>query len=291
MQPNSEPSPADIAAVSAHLTGQPAPAEPAPQAQPAPQPQMQPEPVATQPSPTTQPTDPFASLFASEPAAQEPAPQSEPQPTPQPTTPTEPVVTTQPEPVASSNPQAPATPDYETYDEYMARVTANVPAAPASPDPETIDPNNPAAIKGFFDDLMNTASARAEANYARKTAIKDAEKQAWDTAFEKYGTLRDNKQLRDTVHTIRMGYFQRGIALTPTQAADKLLESLGQERRAGAASAQVVTTYEDVQPNAGNSGAPVPTTLDQANIMERVQTGGETALADILDAEIKAGRL
>ena len=284
MQPNSEPTTQDIAAVNAHLTGQPAPAEPAAQ--------MQPEPVTSQPAPTQEPSDPFASLFASEPAAQTdptPAAPTEPsqptEPTPQPQQPVEPQSAPQ-EPA----PQQPAQ-EYETFDEYMARVTANVPAAPVQPDPEQVDPNDPVAIKGFFDDLVNTAVQRSNHEIARKTAMQTAEKQAWDTAFDKYGSLRTNKALRDTVHTIRMGYFQRGIALTPTQAADKLLESMGQERRAGAAGAQVVTTYEQVQPNGGGSGAPVPTNLDNKTVLERVQTGGETALADILDAEIKAGRL
>lgn len=288
MQPNSQPTPADIASVDAFLTGQP-------QAQP----QMQPEPVAQQAAPTQAPTDPFASLFASEPAAPttptEPAtPSAQPtqptEPTPQPSQPTEPQQPTPPveqQPVSS---QAAPTEEYETYDQYMARVTAAIPQAPAQPDPEAIDPNDPQAIKGFFDELVNTAVQRSNTEIARKTAIQTAERQAWDDAFDKYGSLRGNKQLRDTVHTIRMGYFQRGVALTPTQAADKLLESLGQERRAGAAGAQVVTTYEQVQPNGGGSGAPVPTELDNKNIMEAVQSGGETALAEILDAQIKAGK-
>lgn len=284
MPPNSEPSSADIASVNQMLSGQPAPAELAPVAEP----QLQPAPVTNQPSPTTQPTDPFASLFASEPASTEPVqPAQQPieQPTPQPTQPTEPV-----QPTPQAQPQVAPTADYETYDEYMARVTASVPAAPSRPDAKNIDANDPDAIEGFFDELMKTAEQRFESNYSRKNAIQTAEKSAWDAAFSKYGSLRDNKPLRDTVHTIRMGYFQRGIALTPTQAADKLLESLGQERRAGAAEAAVVTTYEQVQPNSGGSGAPVQTNLDTTNILESVQVGGEAALAEILDAQIKAGR-
>lgn len=297
MQPNSQPTPADVASVDAFLTGQP---QATPAAEPQAQPQMQPVQPTPQAAPTQAPTDPFASLFASEPAAPttptEPAtPPAQPtqptEPTPQPSQPTEPQ---QPTPQVEQQPvssQAAPAEEYETYDQYMARVTANVPQAPVQPDPEQIDPNDPAAIKGFFDDLVNTAVQRSNHEIARKTAMQTAEKAAWETAFDKYGSLRTNKALRDTVHTIRMGYFQRGIALTPTQAADKLLESLGQERRAGAAGAQVVTTYEQVQPNGGGSGAPVPTNLDNKTVLERVQTGGETALADILDAEIKAGRL
>lgn len=286
MQPNSQPTPTDVQAVDAFLGNQPAP-EPAPQMQPA-----QPTPQA---APTQEPSDPFASLFASEPTpteapAQPTQPQEQPtEPTPQPTdtTPTEPQPTPQ-EPAQTPAPQP--TQEYETYDEYIARVTANVPPAPTQPDPETINADDPQAIKGFFDELVNTAVKRSNSEVARQGAIQAAERNAWDAAFDKYGSLRSNKQLRDTVHTMRMGYFQRGIALSPTQAADKLLESLGQERRAGAAGAQVVTTYEQVQPNSGGSGAPVTTNLDKQSTLEAVQTGGETALAEIIDAQIRAGK-
>lgn len=289
MQPNSQPTPADVASVDAFLTGQP-------QAEPQVQPQMQPEQPTPQAAPTQAPTDPFASLFASEPA--EPTTPTEPATPPtQPTQPTEPTpqptesTPTEPQPAPQvEQPQVAPTEEYETYDQYMARVTANVPQAPTQPDPESVDPNDPQAIKGFFDELVNTAVQRAQSETARSSAVQNAERQAWDDAFNKYGSLKDNKQLRDTVHTIRMGYFQRGVALTPTQAADKLLESLGHERRAGAAGAQVVTTYEQVQPNGGGSGAPIPTELDTKNTLEAVQTGGETALAEILDAQIKNGK-
>lgn len=280
MQPNSQPTPADVAAVSAHLGEQPAP-QPAPQPT-QPEPQMQPAAPTPQPAPSQEPSDPFAQLFASEPAPVE-APA-------QPTQESAPVEMAQPTPQQAPQPEPQPTNDYQTYEEYMQSVVAGLPEAPAAPDPETINAEDPQAIKGFFDDLLSSAEKRFEANYARKQAIQNSEKRLWDEAMDKYGSLRNNKQLRDTVHAIRMGHFNRGIALTPTQAAEKLLESLNHERRAGAAGAQVVTTYEQVQPNGGGSGAPVPTNLDKQNTLEAVQTGGETALAEILDQQIKAGK-
>lgn len=290
MQPNSQPTPQDVASVAAHLGEQPAPA---PAEQPAPQ--MQPAPVTPQAAPTQEPSDPFATLFASEPAPAEPATPATP---PTPTAPTEPAQPTQPtepvtQPTEQPAPQAPAQEEetYETYDEYMARVNSNIPEAPALPDAEKVDATDPAAIKGFFDDLVNTAVAQAEAKITRRDALQRSEKQLWDSAMDKYGSLRTNKPLRDMVHSIRVGYMQRGTAITPTQAAERLLESLGNERREGAAGAAVVTSYEAVQPNGGGGGANLPTTADTANVLEQVQTGGEAALADILDREIKAGRL
>lgn len=302
MQPNSEPTPTDVAAVQAHLSGSPAPTP-----QPAPQPaQMQPEAPTPQPAPTQQTSDPFASLFASEPEPTQPTQPTEPaQPTqqpaePAPTQPTEVAQPTQPQEPAPQQTFQPAAPaidrsqpqdDYQSYDDYMKQVMAGVPEAPNSPDPEKVNPDDPAAIKGFFDELVNTAVTRAQAETARKSAIQTSEKRLWDAAMDKYGTLKTNKQLRDTVHAVRMGYFNRGIALTPTQAAEKLLEGLGSQYRQGMADSQVVTTYEQVQPAGGGSAAPVATSLDKENALTSVQSGGETALAEILDQEIKAGRL
>lgn len=290
MQPNSEPSAADVAAVNSMITGQLPVAEPAPQAPAAtPQaPQMQPEPVTPQAAPTQQPTDPMASLFASEPGQP-----TEP-PTPQPQQPTEPVQPAPQEPGPQAPAQTPAPQDvehaYETYEEYLTRVTAGVPEVPANPDPSTIDPDDPNAIKGFFDELMNTAVEKAKAETQRSAAIQNAERRAWDEAFDFSPTLKTNKKLRDIVHNIRVANFQRGVALSPIQAAQQLLELSGASYNKGIVDNQVVTTYEQVQPQGGQSGAPMETSLDKQSTLEAVQVGGESALVDILAKEIAAGR-
>jgi hypothetical protein len=285
----SEPSPADIAMV-AEAIGQPA-VVPAPVATPpAPVAPVVATPVtAEQPAPVATPvaeTDPFASLFATEPIAPvEPQTAQPIEPmTPQPQQPVEPT-----QPVA----QAPVAQDdtYQTFDEYMAETLKGVPTAPTMPDVSKIDPNDEEGIKNFFDELVNTAVSKSQAEISRKDAITTRERQLWDASFEKYGSLRTNKKLRDMVHDIRMGYFRRGQAITPTQAADKLLESMGHQYKQGIADSAVVTTIQDVQPTGGNSGAPIPTTLDKDNVLESIQTGGETALANYLDQEVKAGRM
>ena len=293
----SEPTPQDIAAVASAIGETPtvAPTAPPVATPPAPAPVQPPAPTApaTPPAPTApaEPADPFSALFAqpSEPTA----PQAPAQPAPTEVTP--------PAPVAPAEPQAPATPpvtppaqppvdDYQTFEEYMNETLKNVPKAPAMPNPEDISPDDPKAIKQFFDDLVNTAVQKASSEVTRKSAIQSRERALWDDAFDKYGSLRDKKPLRDMVHSIRMGYFQRGIAITPKQAADKLLESLGSQYKQGVADSSVVTTIENVQPGGGNSSTPVTTTLDKQSALTAVQEGGEAALAEILDAQIKAGK-
>ena len=285
MPPVAEPQAGDVAAVQAMLDG--APQAPAPAAPEPVQPQApaQPAPVAPA-APTNQPLDPFA-MLAQPAAPAEPA-------APQPTQPTEPVTTPQPATPAEPAPVAPAQPEvvkYQTFDEYMESI-APTPATPvATPDASQIDPTDQEGIKKFFDDLVNTAVEKATQTIGRKEAIQTAERQLWDRAFEKYGSLRENKKARDLVHSIRMGHFQRGQAITPTQAADILLESMGQQYQKGVADSAVVTTIEEVQPQGGGTGAAVPTSQDINNDLIAVQAGGEVALADILDRKIKAGQL
>jgi len=294
-----EPSPNDVAAVASMLGEQPAPQQQPAPVTPQPAPSQQPTPQVQQPQPTqptqpTEPSDPFASLFPTEPAA--PAPQQPTQPTgptPQPQQPVEPQPAPQVQPAPQPAPQAPAPQPQEEFmslDDYMKSVTGGLGEAPTLPDASKIDPNDEAGIKSFFDDLVNTAVARAEQSVARKNAIQTSERQLWDAAFDKYGSLRTNKPLRDMVHSIRMGEFQKGIAITPTQAADILLTALKAQYNQGIADNQVVTTIENVQPT-GGGGQPVQTTTDMDNVYKNIQTGGEQALAAYLDGQVKAGNI
>lgn len=263
-----EPSQADIAEVANVIGEQPAP-QPTPQpvAEPAPAvpaPVAEPEPVVP-----AQPSDPFESLI-------------------QPTEPAAPAA----EHVTPAPAEQPKKEDtYQSYDEYMSEVLKSVPKPKDVPDPNSISPDDPEGLKKFFDDLVNAAVDKAQTEVTRKSAIQAKERALWDEAFDKYGSIKTNKNLRDMVHNIRIGYFNRGIAITPKQAADKLLESLGNQYKQGVADNQVVTTIESVQPNAGGTVQQVQTTADRAKMLELLQTGGETALAEMLDAQIKAGNL
>lgn len=302
-----EPTANDVASVDAFLNNQPQPVQPAPQpqpaapqapapqpaAQPVPQPaapQQQPAAPTPQPAPSSQPQDPFA-MFAQPQAPAEPQqPTAQPtaQPTPQPQAPQQPAQA----PAATHAPAAPASQEeeYLSFEQYMDSVTGGKPKDIPLPDASKINPDDEAGIKGFFDDLVNTAVQRATQDFNRKQSLQTSERKLWDDAFEKYGTLRSNKKLRDMVHNIRMGEFQRGVAITPTQAAEQLLSAFHVQYQRGVADNQVVTTIQDVQPM-GGGGSPVETTVDKETVLKSLQTGGEDALANYLDGEIKAGRL
>lgn len=292
----SEPTPTDIDAVAQAVgispTVQDAPAPTTAPLLPEQPAQQQPSQPTQQPAPTQQQGDPFQQLFVSD-QPTEPTAQTPPQQTPQPTEPTpqpqQPVETppapTPTEPVATPTPEP-----EQSFDDYMKSVVGDIAPAPDMPDPTNVNAEDEESIGKFFEDLMTTAEQRFEANYERKMAIQNSERQLWDGAFDKYGSLKENKQLRDMVHAIRRAEFDKGVAITPTQAADRLLDALKQQYQRGVADNQVQTTIESVQPT-GGGGQDVATTLTNQNVLESVQTGGEQALTDYLDSEIKAGRL
>lgn len=284
-----EPSAQDIAAVSQAMGEQPQQQPPAPAPQPSPQSQPQTQPQHQQPQspqPTQPPADPFSAF------AQPTQPPVEPaqQPT-QPTQPTEPAQPQAPPTQPQEQPTQPQTPpqqpDQLTVDQYMKEVFGDMPEIPGLPDASKVNPDSPESVQQYFDDLMTTAEKRFEAKYNRNQAVQNAEKKAWEDAFDKYGSLRSNGQLRDMVHAIRMNEFNRGVAITPTQAAERLLGALQQQYQRGVADNQVVTTIEQTQPVGGGSTS-VPTTMDADKSLLAVQQGGEEALAQILDAQFKA---
>lgn len=285
-----EPTQADVAAVS-NAMGQPTQQ---PQQQ-QPEPQQQPAPVTQQPAPTQQqpvqqptqpqqPADPF-SAFTNQPV--EPGQPTQPQQ--QPVEPVQPVQQ-QPQQVEAPQQQPQQPTNDMTYEQYIESVLKDIPQAPGMPDPSQVDPNSEEGIQQFFTDLMTTAERRFEANYERKMAIQNAERKLWDDAFGKFPSLRDNNELRNMVHSIRMGEFNKGVAITPTQAADRLLKAFGQQYQQGIVDNQVVTTYESVQPT-GGGGTTVPTSADTDRALQAVQTGGEEALAQILDAQFQSGQM
>lgn len=217
----------------------------------------------------------------------EPAPQPT-EPAPQPTAPTEPAAPATP--AAPAEPVQPAAPQQESYEEYMARVLADIPQAAEPPKLETVNQEDPAAVEQFFADLVASAVQQAEANVEKKYAVREAETRGWNEAFDAYPSLRQNHALRETIHNIRMGSFSRGIAMTPKQAAEHLLATSHADYQRGIADNQVHTKIENVQPTNGSSvEVPQVTTTDDQ--LRAIQTGGEAALAAILDAEVKAGRL
>ncbi len=277
-----EPTQADVAAVNAHLGGEQAPAQPT---QPAAQPQPIVEPSA---QPATQPTeqapaqptsnDPFESFVPQAPADQ-------------------PVEATAPVAPQQQPAQAPvqAQPqEFQTFDEYMDSVLAGIPQTPSTAQPklEELDQDDPMAIQKFFADWGKSIREETILEVQRQNRLQQSEERGWNEAFEAFPSLRKNASLRDMVHNLRMGAFQQGKAMSPKQAAEKLVKELNLQYRQGAADTKVVTTIQDTQPTGGGSVEVIPQGAPgSSGSLADAASKGEEALTAALDAMVRSGKL
>lgn len=243
------------------MAPQPAPA-PAPQPDPTPAPA--PEQNPWNPQPTPQPEQ--------QPQPQQPAPQDQPQP----------------EQNVQPQPQTDAPKAQLSYEEYLDSLIKDIPEAPAAPNPADIDKDDPEGLTKFFDDYRKSIVAEAQSNMQREAIVQNAEASAWKDVFVKYPEIESNKQLRDTVHNIRVGAFSRGEALSPIQVADALVGNLHDQYRKGVNDTNVQVRVQDSQPLNGG-GQPQPQA--QGVNYEALQKGGQNAAVSQIEAMIAAGRI
>lgn len=155
-----------------------------------------------------------------------------------------------------------------------------------------VDGTDEAAVKQFFTDFSAAVQRETLNKVERQNTIQTIERQGWDDAFGKYGTLKTNKRIRDMVQAVRVQQYQQGNPLSPTEAADFVLQGMGAEYQRGIADGQQTTQYLAAQPPTQfGGGQAAPQIPDPQGDLLRVQTGGETELASILAARMQAGTL
>lgn len=229
--------------------------------------------------------------------APQPAPeQPVEQPAEQPAQPAE-----QPTPAAPENPtEQPAAPEAEQpqkpeekpldYDAYLDSLINDAVQGeikmPEIPTNETLQSDEKALTK-FFEDLVDTAAQKSKAEVTREQVIRDAERKAWDETFVKYPELKDSKELRDTIHTLRIGAYQRGQALSPIQVADKYIGDIRNAYKRAVNDTNVQTTVRDSQPIGGGTQAPKAQGVDYASLHH----GGDAAAVNELTKLIEQGRI
>lgn len=244
---------------------QPAPAEapqPAPEFTPgiANAPQLNPEP-APQPE-ATPAVDPLPPAPGS---TQEPAPQAAP------ATP------------VSDTPAAPAV-DYDAYLDSLIGKANEAPTEIKMPTEEDFQKDEK-ALENFFSGLVDTAVQRSQAESQKQAVIREAETRAWDEVFVKYPEIKESKPLRDTIHNIRMGAYQRGQAMSPSQVADQLIGDLHREYKKGVNDTNVQTTIRSSQPTGGGSQQQPSPSVNYASL----QDGGRNAAVTELEKLISQG--
>lgn len=252
MQPENQPAPA-------------APAAPAPQApEPAPAPAA-PEPGVSLAPPTPPPADPNP--------APQPAPVGDPQPAPTPAAP------------------APAEPQYKSYEDYLESFEVKADNLPELPTPGAVPKDDDGTeLAKFFQDFAASIEqrtlAQAEAQRTSQERLQSTEKQLWDEAIGKYEQLKEPR-LRDLVHSVRVGYFNRGEAITPSQAAEVLIGELNRNYQNGVSDQNTQVTIQASQPLNGGGNPPAQPAVNQNSltaIQQPGQLGMDAAIAMIQTA-------
>lgn len=259
-QPNAQPqAPAEPAFVPGIANAPaPAPAQPEQPQQPAEQPAQQPE----------QPQQP-AEQPAEQPAQQPNQPAEQPAENPAPTT---------------NNGNF----DYDAYLDELIGKSGDTPIEmPKVPTQEELSSDDQALTK-YFGDLVDTAVKKALQENNQQTTIRQTEQRAWESVFEKYPEIKESKGLRDTIHNIRVGAFQRGQALTPLQVAEQLIGDLHTQYKKGVNDTNVQTTVRDSQPlGGGTTPPPTGASVDYS----KLQDGGQNAAVSELEKLIQQGKI
>lgn len=262
MQPNeTTPAPAPAPAFTpgvnmSYPTPEPAPA-------PAPEPQQQ------QPAPAPQP---------------DPAPQPEPAPTNQ-ETPPQPTPQTPPAPQPTPDP----TPDpnkSQSFDDYLASLTKDI-EVPELPKATDVKGDDPESLDKFFTEFGDKIVERALSKVQQGEVVKQAEARAWNDVFTKYPEVKENQQLRDTIHNIRLGAYARGQSLSPVEVADQLVGTLHGEYKRGVNDTNVQTKVQESQPLGGGTPAPAAPSINY----EALQDGGINEATKQIEALMAAGKI
>ena len=150
------------------------------------------------------------------------------------------------------------------------------------------NPDDPESINNFFGDAFDKISQKVMQQVQQQVTIRNSEQRLWNEAMDEYPSLK-NPQVRNIVHAVRMQALQNGTMMTPSQAAESIINIAGNQYRQGIADSQVQTTYTQVQPTTNGASQPVqqkPSAADQARMIEQ---GGTDALAQILQQRIDEG--
>lgn len=150
------------------------------------------------------------------------------------------------------------------------------------------NPDDPESINNFFGDAFDKISQKVMQQVQQQMTIRNSEQRLWNEAMDEYPSLK-NPQVRNIVHAVRMQALQNGTMMTPSQAAESIINIAGNQYRQGIADSQVQTTYTQVQPTTNGASQPVqqkPSAADQARMIEQ---GGADALAQILQQRIDEG--
>ena len=149
---------------------------------------------------------------------------------------------------------------------------------------------------GDFQTLAQTLTAQARQEASNQIMVAEAEKRAWERTFTKYPQVRENKELRDQIHKMRLGEVAvTGKPVSPQKMADRYFSQIRQAREDGVRQAvettkvQASAHLETANNTASEKGLKAQADWSKVDSRDRRQATG--ARVDIIKQMLADGKL
>lgn len=225
-------------------------------------------------------------------------PQPVPQAQVQPQTPQTPQVPSQPQ-VPQQVPQIPQLDPSQFTDQYGNVDTAKFAQAMRVRDEQLagqISSNLTSQMTGNLTNLATAISAQAKQEATNQIMALEADKRAWERTFVKYPQVKENKELRDQIHKMRLGEIAvTGKPVSPSKMADRYFSHIAAAREDGVKQAtqtvkvQATAHLETADNTASDKGLKTQKNWD--NVGDRNRRTAESARTDILKNWLADGTL
>lgn len=149
---------------------------------------------------------------------------------------------------------------------------------------------------GDFTQMAQRITQQAEAVATRQIMAAETEKRGWERTFAKYPQVKENKELRDQIHKMRLGEVAvTGKPISPVKMADRYFSHIAQAREDGVKQAvettrvQATAHLETADNTASDKG--LKTRQNWERVGSRDRREANNARTDILKQLIADGKL
>lgn len=217
----------------------------------------------------------------------------------QPEQPVQPQVPQQPAPPApqpvQSQPQLPALDPAQFTDQYGNVDMAKFSAAMRARDEQLMNQVT-GSLTGNLTQMAQALAQHAERVATERVQAVETEKRGWDRTFTKYPQIRENKELRDQIHKMRLGEVAvTGKPVSPVKMADRYFAQIAAAREDGVKQAtqtvqvQATAHLETADNTASDKG--LQTRQNWERTASRNRNEAEGARRDILKQLLADGKL
>jgi len=179
-------------------------------------------------------------------------------------------------------------PTVEEHSQAEEPVAEEYPYYPPTPQAPNFEPDQ----DGFIDPNAFYQKVKADAVNELREEMKfqESERKAWDAVENKYPELKEDKELKDLLHSQRVADVAQGGRGDLNKVAERLFNKLNGYKAQGKVQAQV---SEKVQKSAGlaKSTANSVESTGDSELIERMSRGDQSARDSLIEQWLNEGKL